>query len=128
MAWPGSLTTEQQTAVQDFTTSCRTWAALLAQMNILGAAIGAANAGGISTLLSDLQTTDVIPNTSGLAGSQDLLASDVISLASWAWAAANPQNTTSAGGGAYATVGIQQTCVKAAGINASIGKESARDF
>ena len=92
MAWPESLTSEQQEAVQSFVTSCRSWAAGLAQLNVLGAAIGAANFGGISTLLGDLQTTDVIPNTSGLAGSQDLLVSDVTSLASWAWAMANPEH------------------------------------
>ena len=119
MAWPENLTADQQTAVEAFTTSLRSWGAGLAQLNILGAAIGADWFGGISTLVAGLQTTDLVPNISGLAGSQDLTAADVTNLALWANALSNPANSDQRTG-AYASVGIQQTCVKAAGINASI--------
>jgi hypothetical protein len=67
-------------------------------------------------LVGDLQSTEVIPNTSGLAGSQDLLASDLTSLVDWAFALSNPANSDQ-GTGACASVRIQQLCVKAACIN-----------
>jgi hypothetical protein len=118
--WPGTLTADQQKAVTDFTLSQRAWAAQLAQLNELGASIGAAWFGGINALVGSLQAGDIIPNTSGLSGSQDLLQADVTNLALWANALSNPANGDQ-GTGAYASVGIQQTCVKAAGINASVG-------
>lgn len=119
MAWPESLTANQQAAVEAFATNLRSWAALLAQINIVGGAISSAWNGGISTMVGTLQTTDVIPNTSGLAGAQDLLASDVTNLANWASTLANSSNSVQ-GTGSMASVGIQQTCVKACGINAAI--------
>ena len=119
MAWPEALTANQQTAVESFSTSCRTWCAALAQLNILGAAIGAAWFGGINTLVGDLQSTDLVPNVSGLAGSQDLTATQVTNIALWANTLANPANSDQ-GTGSYASVGIVQTCIAAAGINASI--------
>ena len=121
MAWPESLTADQQAAVESFTTSLRTWAAQLSVLNILGAAIGAEWYGGVNALVGSLQSGDLVPNASGLAGSQDLTASDVTSLANWAFALSNPASADQ-GTGAYASVGIQQACVKAAGINASIGQ------
>jgi hypothetical protein len=121
MAWPATLTTGQQKAVTDFTTSARAWAAQLEQLNVLGASVGAAWFGGINALVGGLQAGDLIPNTSGLAGSQDLTQADVTNLALWAFAHSNPANADQ-GTGAYASAGIQQTCVKAAGINATIGK------
>ena len=119
MAWPETLTADQQKAVTDFTQSLRQWAASLAQLNALGTAIGAAWFGGINDLVGGLQSGDIIPNVSGLAGAQDLLPADVTNLALWANTLANPANADQ-GTGAYASVGIQQTCVKAAGINATV--------
>jgi hypothetical protein len=121
MAWPETLTASQQKAVTDFALSARTWAAQLQQLNILGASVSAAWFGGVNALVAGLQSGDLIPNTSGLAGSQDLTPGDLTNLALWANALSNPANADQ-GTGAYASVGIQQTCVKAAGINASIGK------
>jgi hypothetical protein len=119
MAWPESLTVEEQQAVQDHCTSCRSWSALLSQINNLGAAIAASWSGGISTLVGDLQPGDTIPNTSGMAGSQDLTTTDVTNLSQWANALSN-QASSDQGTGAYASLLIQQTLVKAAGINASV--------
>src|SRR5579859_4601526 len=99
MSWPESLTPSQQAAVQSFATSCRTFAAQLAQLNILGAAIGAEWAGGVSTLVGSLQSGDLIPNTSGLAGSQDLSQADVSNLAGYATNIANPSNSDQGTGG-----------------------------
>ena len=117
MAWPESLTTDQQAAFLAFTTSLRSWAAALAQLNVLGAAIAAEWSGGMSALNGDLQSGDVIPNASGLAGSQDLSQADVGNLAAWASALCNTSNSDQ-GTGSYASGLIQSTCVKAAGINA----------
>jgi len=119
MAWPEGLTADQQKAVTDFTQSLRAWSAQLAQLNSLGAAIGAAWFGGINGLVGSLQSSDIIPNVSGLAGAQDLSPADLTSLAQWANALSNPLNSDQ-GTGAYASVGIQQLCVKAAGINATV--------
>ncbi len=121
MAWPESLTSPQQEAVQSFTTSVRSFSAQLGQLCVLANAIGAEWSGGVSTLVGDLSGGDVIPNTSGLAGSQDLLASDVSALAGYAINISNPANA-SQGTGGYNGSFIQSLCVKAAGINASIGK------
>lgn len=119
MAWPESLTADQQTAVLAFTTNCRSFAAQLAQLNILGAAISAAWAGGISTYVSSLQSGDIIPNVSSLAGSQDLQQADVANIAGYATTISNPANA-SQGTGGYSSAFIQALLIKAAGINASI--------
>ena len=121
MAWPESLTASQQAAVQSFATSCRSFAAGLSQLNILAAAIGAEWAGGVSTLVNSLQSGDLIPNTSGLAGSQDLAPADVANLAGYATNISNPNNADQGAGG-YNGSFIQALCVKAAGINAAIGR------
>lgn len=120
MAWPESLTTDQQLAVTSFVTSCRSFSAQLSQLNILGAAIGAAWAGGISILVGDLSSGDLIPNTSGLAGSQDLSQADVSNIAGYATNISNPANSDQGTGG-YNGGFIAALFVKAAGINAAIG-------
>jgi hypothetical protein len=119
MAWPESLTADEQAAFLAFTTNLRSWSAQLARLNILGNAIASAWSGGISTLNGKLQGGDVIPNASSLAGSQDLSQADVGNLAAWAQSLCNPANADQ-GTGSYASGLIQSTLVKAAGINASI--------
>ncbi len=121
MAWPENLTSNQIAAIESLATSCRSWGAGLAQLNILGVAIGADYYSGLNSLLSGLTQTDVVPNTSGYDGAQDLLVSELVTLVGWAFTLSNPANGTQ-GTGAFASVGIQQLCMKAAGINASITK------
>ncbi len=120
MAWPETLTASQQTTVENFVTDLPTWAAALAKLNLYGAALGSAWYGGLSTLVGALQTSDVIPNISGLADSGDLTAAHVTTLVAWVFALSNPANSDQ-GTGAYARVGIQQLCALAAGINAVSG-------
>ena len=119
MAWPESLSADEQAAARAFCTPLRSWAALLSQLNVLGAAIGDGWFGGLNAIIGSLQDGDVIPNDAGLDGSRPLTKADVTNLALWAWSLSNPANGDQ-GTGAYASVGIQQTCVKAAGINASV--------
>jgi hypothetical protein len=118
MAWPESLTADQQRAVTDFTLNLRSFASLLAQAVLLGQQINVAYGGGIGTYVNSLQATDVIPNTSGLAGSQDLVQADVGNLAGWAALISNPATAPAAG--SYAGALAMGTMVKAAGINATL--------
>lgn len=121
MAWPESLTVDQQQNVIDFANSCRSWAAMNTRLNILSAAIAAAWSGGISTLVGSLQAADQIPNTSGLAVAQDLQQADVSNLANWATAHCSTTNADQ-GTGSFNSGLIQAVCIKAAGINGnSIG-------
>jgi len=73
----------------------------------------------MNTLVGDLSSGDIVPNTSGLAGSQDLLASDITDIAGYAINISNPANA-SQGTGGYNGSFILALAVKAAGINASI--------
>jgi hypothetical protein len=90
-----------------------------AQANTLAAAISAAWGGGISTLVGDLQSGDIIPNASGLAGAQDFTQADIADLAGYAVNISNPANS-SQGTGGYNGSFIAALFVKAAGINATI--------
>lgn len=119
MAWPESLTTDQQAAVEQFCNNLRSWAILVWQANNLGLAIAADWSGSIQALVNTLQSTDLVPNTSGLAGAQPLLPADITSLESWANAMSNPSNPTQGTGG-FSSLGIQQLLAKAAGINALV--------
>lgn len=121
MAWPAALTSDEQETVLQFVASCRAFAADLGQLNVLGAAIAAGWAGGISTLVNSLDPADLIPNTSGLAGAQPLGKADVANIAGYGTTISNPTNP-SQGTGGYNSAFIEALLVKAAGINASIGK------
>ncbi len=120
MAWPGSLTSEQQEAVKDFATAVRSFSALLGQANTMGGAIGAEWGGGVEGLVGGLTDGDLIPNTSGLAGSQDLTKADLTNLAGYAIVISDPASGNQGTGG-YNGGFIHALLVKAAGINASIG-------
>lgn len=119
MAWPETLTADQQTAVTDFCNSVRAFSALLGRACSLGSAIGAAWAGGISTLVGDLESGDSVPNTSGLAGSQNLVPADISNLAGYATVISDPSNA-SQGTGSFNGAFIKALCVKAAGVNATL--------
>jgi hypothetical protein len=120
MAWPESLTASQQQQVQDLTNACRSFMAMLWQLNILGAAIAANWNGGTTTLVqSGLQSGDLIPQTSGLAGAQPLAAADVTNIAGYAINFSNAANA-SQGTGGYASPFIEALAVKAAGIGNAI--------
>jgi hypothetical protein len=121
MAWPGTLTEDEQKTVTDFDVTCRSFMMNLSQLSILGSKIAAGWAGGISTLVNSLDPTDLIPNTSGLAGSQPMGPADVANIATYSTEISDENNATQGTGG-YNGAFIQALGVKAAGINASIGK------
>lgn len=123
MSTYASLTLPQQEQVQDLTNNIRSLASLMSEVSILSAAIGASWNGGTSTLVQGLTNTEIIPNTSGLAGAQPLAPADVTNFAGYAITFADPTkspNGTDGTGGGYSSAFIQALRVKLCGINASI--------
>jgi hypothetical protein len=119
--WPGALTEEEQKTVTDFDVNCRSFMVALSQLTILGSKIAAGWAGGIADLVNSLASTDLIPNTSGLHGAQPMGPADIGNIATYATQISDETNA-SQGTGGYNDKFIQALGVKAAGINASIGK------
>jgi len=66
------LTDEQKEAVQALSQIVRPLSGELARLLEKFQAVVAYYAGNVETTLGELQASDVIPNTSGLAGAQDL--------------------------------------------------------
>lgn len=121
MAWPESLNASDQLAITDFAKDIAIFATLLGQACTIGEKISAKWGGGLSTLVGGLTTGDIIPNTTGLQGSQPLTKADLTNLAGYAISISDPANA-SQGTGGYNGGFIAALYVKAAGINASIGK------
>ena len=113
-AWPATLTADEQTAVIEFANLLRGWASQCMKLDTLSNTIEAGWSGGISTMVAKLGNSDLVPNTSGLAGSQPLTEADIGNLASWAGSYSNVNNPTQGTGG-FCSGLIQSTCVKAAG-------------
>jgi hypothetical protein len=97
MAWPESLTADQQTNVIAYANVGRTISQLAIQLVLLTQQYNTAWGGGIATLVNSLQSTDLIPNTSGLPGSQDLDQADMGNIATWAALICNSANTVAEG-------------------------------
>lgn len=72
MATYAELTTEQKDVLQTFTNLVRSWAGEQARVNNHAAAINTMYNAQIQAILVTLDDNEIIPNTSGLAGSQSL--------------------------------------------------------
>lgn len=120
MATYASLTDEQKDQVQSVLNAVRSAAAVLANLANQGQAIGAAWDGGIATLVNGLDPTEVIPQTSGLAGAQPVAPADLINFAGYLIDLSNPSNQQASGG--YNTPFHQALRVKLCGVNAAIGR------
>jgi len=72
MATYASLTTEQKDVLQTWLNLLRSWAGEQARVNNHGAVIDVMYNAQISAILAVLDDNAIIPNTSGLAGSQGL--------------------------------------------------------
>lgn len=121
-----SLTVSQQKQIEDLSTSCRSFSSQLSKLCILGSAIASNWSGGTATLVASLNSGEIIPNTTGLDGAQDLSPADVSNLAGYATTISNPSNSPNGNSndstaGSYSSAFIKALLVKACGINAFIG-------
>lgn len=114
------LTPQEQSQVLDLTNSCRSYAKELAQLANLGDGVGSAWDGGTATVVNSLDSTAVIPNTTSLAGAQDLSPADVTNMAGYAIDLSNPANNQSGGG--YNTAFHRALDVKMTGIINTVGQ------
>lgn len=83
MAWPGSLSAEEETSLLAWVNECRTFAGELARvMNHLNTANIEYNGPQNNSTgnLSKLAGSDVIPNTSGLVGAEPVTKDQLISV------------------------------------------------
>ena len=117
MATWASLTAEQQSAVEGLANSLRSFAQHVAQASDLGVNLGAAWNGGVNAVVASLGSTEIIPNTSGLAGAQALLPADITNFVGYAINISDPANA-SQGTGGYNSGFIRALAVKLAGYNA----------
>jgi hypothetical protein len=92
MATWASLTPEQQAVVSNWQNLQRGWANLQAKANDLGQQVDTAYNAQVSPL--SLGNTEVIPNTSGLAGAQSLVYGDAVSIEAHIQAIATTYNDT----------------------------------
>ena len=116
MATWASLTTEQQNAVQAVANAQRSFSMHAAQAADLGINLSAAWSGGVSAIVATLGSTEIIPNTSGLAGAQSLLPGDMTNVAGYAINMSDP-SSAQGGTGGYNTGFIRALWVKFAGLN-----------
>jgi len=116
MATWASLTNEQQAAVEAVANAERSFSMHMAMAADLGINIAAAWNGGVSTIVGTLGSTEIIPNTSGLAGSQALLPADMTNVAGYAINMSDP-SSGQGGTGGYNTGFIRALWVKLAGLN-----------
>jgi hypothetical protein len=115
MATWASLTPAQQAQVQDLVNAERAQQALLARLIVVSQSIAAAWAGGTSTLVNSI--TDTIPNNTGLAGAQGVVAADVANIANDC--ALIIDTTKVQATGSYNSAFEQALRVKFCGINAN---------
>lgn len=118
MATWASLTQQQQDAAQSMANAVRGLQITWQHLATGGQVVSAAWNGGISDIVNGLDSGEIIPNASGLAGAQGLAKADLINMVGYLIDASNPANVT--GGGGYNTAFHAALRVKACGINASL--------
>ena len=118
MATYASLTTEQKNILQDHTNLLRAWAGEQARTNNHGGAIDSAYNAHVVTILSSLDTGEVIPQTSGLAGSASLTKEEVTTLTSHVQNMLTDMSTHTSG---FNTATLRQVWAKATGAANLIG-------
>lgn len=117
MAWPELLTADEQAAAKDFGDDIASFSHALGVALALGSEVAAKWGGGLSTIIGDLQSDDVVPKQNSRAGSQPLTAGDITNLSGYAINISNPTNASQGTGGYYGDF-IHALIVKASGINA----------
>lgn len=83
------LTAEQKASVQALSQLVRPLSGELARLLEKFQAVVSYYSGNVETILGELQTSDVIPNESGLAGAQDLTKEQFVNLVGYMITAAN---------------------------------------
>ncbi len=118
MATYASLTVEQQNILQNHTNLLRAWAGEQARANNHGSAINSSYNAQVSTILSSLDAGEVIPQTSGLAGSASLTKEEVTTLTSHVQNMLTDMSTHTSG---FNTATLRQAWAKATGASNLIG-------
>jgi len=118
MATYASLTQEQKDIVQAYVNFARAWAGEQARTNNHGEAANDDWNAQINTIVGSLDTGEVIPNTSGLAGAASLTKEEVTTLTSHLQ---NMQTDMSSHTGGFNTTTLRQAWIKAAGAANMIG-------
>lgn len=83
MAWPGTLTAEEQTSLLAWVNACRTFAGEMARLNNHLDAVNTEYNGpqnNTNGYMSKLAGSDVIPNTSGLVDAEPITKDQLISV------------------------------------------------
>ena len=106
------LSDEDKAAIQAMATVARALAGELARVLEKIEAVVAYYTGNVETMLGKLAASDLIPNTSGLTGAQDMTKSELVNLVSYfITASARPDNSS----GSYNTKYHRALYAKACG-------------
>ncbi len=112
------LTTEQKSILQNSLNLIRAWAGEQARTNNHGEVINDDYNAQTLTIITELDALEVIPNTSGLAGSASVTKEEMITLVSHVQ---NIQTDMSSHTGGFNTSALRQAWIKAAGAENLIG-------
>lgn len=119
MATYADLTTEQQNILQDMTNMLRAWTGEQARANNHASAINSGYNAQVITILGLITSgSEVIPQTSGLAGAASLTKDEIVTLVSHVQNILTDMSSHSSG---FNTTGLRQTWAKAAGAQNLIG-------
>ena len=114
MATWTSLSPSQQASVETLANGLRAFMSEQAKLADMGVNLAALWNGGVASIVNSLGSTEVIPNTSGLAGAQDLAPADITNAVGYAINQSDP-NSSQGGVGGYNTSFIRTLAVKMAG-------------
>jgi hypothetical protein len=117
MATWASLTADQQAAIQAVATPSRGMAGTLAQLLNHAKDIGLAYSGSVEALIGSLNSGEIIPNNSGLAGASGLTRDQLINLLGYYIVMGA---TLDGSNGSYNTNYHRGLYIAAAGINAIV--------
>jgi hypothetical protein len=118
MATYASLTQGEKDLLAAFTNSLRAWTGEQARTNNHADASNTSWIASVSTLVGSLDASEVIPNTSGLAGAEDLTKEEVTTLVSHQQNMMTNMSTHTSG---FNTTTLRQAWSKACGANNLIG-------
>lgn len=107
----------EREAVQSLANALRGAAVTMGSLTKQGQVISAAWNSGINGLVGSLDSDEVIPNASGLAGARDLTAAEIVVFVGYMVAISDPSNIKES---AFNKSSDQALRVKLSGINAQV--------
>ena len=118
MATYDSLSNSDKNVLQNMTNMCRAWCGEQARSNNHADVINTDYNAQTSAIISSLDAEEVIPNTSGLAGANNLTKEELITLVSHMQ---NILSNMSSHTGGFNTTSLRQTWTKAVGAASMMG-------